>query len=155
MKRAKFFLIFLLSSIFLLPAEDDINNHLVDLDLPSGTLWLDHNLGATNCFDFGEYYLGSEDNYVESELGTGFSVPTRAQFQELIDNTTQCWGYQSGIKGLFFNAPNGKSIFLPAAAQLWYNDKEGEGFWDINNTGSGAYWTCTPSEYSNYITSVS
>lgn len=151
MKRAKFFLIFLLSSILLLSAEDDINNHLVDLDLPSGILWLDHNLGASNCFDFGEYYLGSEDNYVESELGTGFSVPTRAQFQELIDNTTQCWGYQSGIKGLFFNASNGKSIFLPAAAQLCYDDKEGEGFWNINNAGSGAYWTCTPSEYSNYI----
>ena len=141
---------FLFGSFISLFAEDDINTHLIDLALPSGTLWLDHNLGATNNCDFGEYYLGSEENIVESLLGLGFSTPTKDQFQELIDNTTQYWGEIAGIKGMFFSATNGNSIFLPAAAQLWFNDKGEEGYWDINNGGSGAYWTCTPSDYENY-----
>ena len=32
----------------------------VDLDLPSGTLWADHNIGATNPEDYGDYYSWGE-----------------------------------------------------------------------------------------------
>lgn len=151
MERLHLVVVFLLSNLILLHAQDDIDNHLIDLGLPSGTLWLDHNLGATNNYDFGEYYLGNEDNFLEASLGLGFSTPTKDQFKELIDNTTHYWGEVSGVKGMIFSASNGNSIFLPAAAQLWFNEEEGDGFWDINNEGSGAYWTCTPSDYENYI----
>ena len=35
---------------------------------------------------------------------------------------------------------------MPAAAQLWWN----AGIWDINNAGSGAYWTISQSNYEDY-----
>ncbi|MCQ2226951.1 MAG: DUF1566 domain-containing protein [Bacteroidales bacterium] len=46
----------------------DVNNapfngtvgHTVDLGLPSGTLWADHNIGATNASDSGDYYAWGE-----------------------------------------------------------------------------------------------
>lgn len=151
MKRIIFLTLLFIIGVFPAFAEDDINNHLVDLALPSGTLWLDHNLGAVNSVDFGYYYLGGEWSFVESSLGSYFSVPTKKQFQELIENTNQRWGEKQGVKGMIFTASNGNSIFLPAAAHLWYNREGGKGFWDINNEGSGAYWTSTPSNYEGYI----
>lgn len=41
--------------------EQNYNNfELVDLGLPSGTLWLDRNLGAQNIYDFGLYFSWAE-----------------------------------------------------------------------------------------------
>ncbi|MCM1505215.1 MAG: hypothetical protein NC127_08460 [Muribaculum sp.] len=76
---------FLLLNAVTLFAEDETDNHLIDLGLPSGTLWLDHNLGATNSYDFGEYYVGTEDNSLQSTLGANFFIPSKNQIQELIE----------------------------------------------------------------------
>ena len=47
----KCFILLLSLCCMTLFAEDDINTHLIDLALPSGTLSLGHNLGATNNCD--------------------------------------------------------------------------------------------------------
>ncbi len=122
---------------------------LIDLGLPSGLQWMEQNLGANKSYEFGEYYLGN-DTPTLTDLGEGFSIPSKVQFQELIDHTVHRWTEIEGVEGMIFTASNGNNIFLPAAAQLWWNNEKGAGYWDINNRGSGAYWTSTPSS-SNYI----
>ena len=43
------------------PSKGEENGHAwVDLGLPSGTLWADHNIGATNPEDYGDYYSWGE-----------------------------------------------------------------------------------------------
>ena len=85
----------------------------VDLGLPSGTLWARYNVGATSETDYGDYYQygkGADDYSVtsgqsiysgtENPLATSadtaaqvwggnWHIPTTAQCQELIDNTTR------------------------------------------------------------------
>ena len=124
-----------------------IDGHLyVDLGLPSGTLWAIMNVGANSPTDYGNYYqygkgsaqyaaTSGDSNYSGTEdpldssvdtavqvWGGSWHMPTRAQMQELIDNTTYQWvtDYKgSGINGGTFTATNGAVLFLPAAGD-WY-----------------------------------
>ena len=61
-------------------------------------------------------------------------MPTKAQFDELLANTTDEWTAINGINGRKFTASNGNYIFFPAA-----------GYVDgglLNNRGSnGRYWS--------------
>lgn len=128
---------------------NDLHPHNVDLGLPSGTKWCCVNIGASNPTDFGEYYEGSTDKDIATEImGAGYMTPTKKQFQELLDNTEQIRSTINGVDGFIFKAKNGNSIFLPAAAQLWMDDETSS--WEINNKGTGAYWTKTRSD-GNYI----
>lgn len=148
--KIQFSLIIILLNSVLSFSQNAQEIDLVDLGLPSGVQWMAQNLGANKINDFGDYYLG-KDTQDLTDLGEGFSIPSKAQFQELIDNTVQRWREIEGVEGMAFTAPNGNFIFLPAAAQLWWNDEGNSAFWDTNNKGSGAYWTSTPSESTNYI----
>lgn len=68
---------------------------------------------------------GFTDNLTELELSDdaayGYTngkckMPTKAQFQELIDETDYTWTTQNGVKGgLFTSKTNGNSIFVPTA----------------------------------------
>ena len=105
------------------------------------------NVGANSETDYGNYYQygkgaaqyaatsgdssysGTEDPLATSAdtaaqvWGGSWHMPTRAQMQELIDNTTYQWvtDYNgSGINGGLFTAQNGNSVFLPAAGN-WNN----------------------------------
>ena len=40
--------------------EDKDNTQYIDLGLPSGTLWADRNIGATEPEEYGECYAGGE-----------------------------------------------------------------------------------------------
>lgn len=120
--------------------------HFIDLGLPSGTLWCCMNAGGTEPTDFGRYYLMSEAKNISNIMGDGYSAPSREQFEELLAHTTQSRKVFRNVKGILFQAPNGNAIFMPAAAQLWWN----AGIWDINNAGSGAYWTISQSNYEDY-----
>ena len=140
----------------------------VDLGLPSGTLWATMNIGASNVTDYDNYYMygknttyNSEDTVydgVEDPLdsladvatqtwGGSWHMPTRAQMQELISNTTYQWvtNYKgSGINGGTFTATNGAVLFFPAAG-YWYDGSQ-------SNVGSyGYYWGSSPDgSYSAY-----
>ncbi len=71
-----------------------------DLGLPSGTLWRNSNERDTT-----EYFMPQEASYKYDD-----ALPTKAQWEELIDNCKWEWTKN----GATVTGPNGNSIFLPA-----------------------------------------
>lgn len=64
--------------------------------------------------------LDAEDDATHVNWGGDWRMPTHAECQELIDNTTSEWTTQNGVNGRKFTSKtNGKSIFLPAAGYRW------------------------------------
>lgn len=125
----------------------DGHPHLIDLDLPSGTMWACMNVGAKKPSDFGDYFTGSEMLSAVKRMGDDhdYKVPTLSQILELIEHTKQEWVTVGSTTGMIFVGKNGQSVFFPAAAQYWNYDD-----WEINNEGSGAYWTQTLSNSPGY-----
>ena len=152
------------------PYVDPYNGHAyVDLGLPSGTLWATMNVGASSETDYGYYYqygkgaaqyaaTSGDSNYSGTEdpldssvdtavqvWGGSWHMPTRAQMQELIDNTTYQWvtNYKgSGINGGTFTATNGAVLFFPAAG-FWSSGSQSNvgdvgGYWGSSPNGSGS-----------------
>ncbi|MBE6240060.1 MAG: serine/threonine protein kinase [Bacteroidales bacterium] len=106
----------------------------VDLGLPSGLKWATCNVGASKPGDYGNYYgWGSCDigyyfcdiypspiprSFIDTAFanwGGSWRLPTKEEFQELIDNCDWTWTTQNRHKGYMVTAPNGNSIFLPAS----------------------------------------
>ena len=56
-----------------------------------------------------------EDDAATANWGSGWRMPTQAEFQELLDNTTMTRTQQNGVDGRLFTAANGNSLFLPTA----------------------------------------
>ena len=120
---------------------------LIDLGLPSGTLWADRNIGAESPEDYGDYFRFGETTpctensrpYIYDEiegdiagtdrdaatviLGEQFRMPTIKQIKELINECSRQWTKVYGIKGIMVTGPNGNSIFLPAVG--YCNDGNG------------------------------
>ena len=70
--------------------------------------------------------------------GSGWRMPTKAQWDELLMNTTNKWTTQNGVKGRLFTAKNGQILFLPAAGYQWSDD----GLNELREAGtSGNYWS--------------
>ncbi len=66
--------------------------------------------------------------------GSGWRTPSKAQWDELLKNTTNKWTTQNGVKGRLFTAKNGQTLFLPAVGRCW-----GSG---LHYAGSfGYYWS--------------
>jgi len=67
--------------------------------------------------------------------GSGWHTPSKAQWDELLSNTTNQWITQNSVWGrLFTSKTNGQSIFLPAAGERWFSKFEDAG-------SSGVYWS--------------
>lgn len=151
------------------PIDGQINGYdYVDLGLPSGLKWATCNVGANSPTNYGNYYAWGEtttkSDYSLSNCVTGdqemgdisgnpqydaaranwggtWRMPTKIEFEELIDNCTWRWMGKFGYKGYMVTGPNGNSIFFPAAGyRLWTS---------LSNAGSyGLYWSSTPLESS-------
>ena len=116
-------------------SEETNSEEYVDLGLPSGTKW--KTMNETNPNDEHDFYT-----YDEAVEKFGDKLPTKEQFQELIDNCTLSLDYaiygHSVIGGYPVVGKNGNSIFLPAAG---IRSCDGNVFYD----GScGFYWSSTP-----------
>ena len=68
------------------------------------------------------------------QWGKGWKMPTKAQFNELIANTTDEWTAINGVNGRKFTASNGNYIFFPAAGNV-----NGGSLGDLG--GYGFYWS--------------
>ena len=96
-----------------------VGEYCVDLGLSA--LWCTCNVGANANTDLGESMYGDKAK-------SKYNVPTKEQYQELLDNCTKEQVCVNGVEGWRFTASNGKSVFFP-----------------VTNTG---YWTS--SSYSSY-----
>ena len=64
--------------------------------------------------------LQSGDDPATANWGRGWQMPSRAQWEEMLSNTTNQWTTQNGVKGrLFTSKKNGQTLFLPAAGYRW------------------------------------
>lgn len=102
----------------------------VDLGLPSGKLWANMNLYANSPEEVGYYYAWGEEfrkasytssnwvgnNFIDvaaKTLGEGWRMPTRSEFQELINYCVCTDDIINGINGKRYTGFNGNSIFFP------------------------------------------
>ena len=75
-----------------------------------------------------------EDDAATANWGRNWRMPTKEEWQELLDNTTNTWTTQNGVNGRLFTAPNGNSLFLPSAGCRWDGN--------LHYVGSyGYYWS--------------
>ena len=74
------------------------------------------------------------DDAAHINLGEGWRVPTKEEWDELINNCNLEWTTMNGVKGQKATGPNGNSIFLPAAGGRYYTYLRSAG-------QSGVYWS--------------
>ena len=137
----------------------------VDLGLPSGLKWATCNVGASTPFGYGNYYAWGEiepkESYDEetsvtwgqemedisgnpqydvarANWGEGWRMPTREEFEELIEECEWEWTNEGGNDGYRVTGPNGNSIFLPDASYFSWTG--------LHLFGGGYYWSSTPDE---------
>ena len=77
--------------------------------------------------------LDATDDAATARLGVNWRMPTKAEFDELLNNCTATFTTSNGINGYLFTGPNGNSIFLPMAG-----GRDGEGL--LSGGESGFYW---------------
>lgn len=88
-----------------------------------------YRLNGTTPIDNTNNYGSSYANKIQHDLypnedaatvqwGKGWKMPTKAQFDELLANTTNEWTAINGINGRKFTASNGKYVFFPAAGHV-------------------------------------
>ena len=116
-------------------------------------------VAGKKAFTWDDYKFGTEDNltkYNDTDRLTvleleddaayqsdkGCRIPSKEEFQELIDNTTSTWETLNGVKGRRFTSKtNGNSIFVPAAGDC------GDGSVIIDYS-SGSLWSSSLDESS-------
>lgn len=77
--------------------------------------------------------LEAADDAATALLSYGARIPTDAEWQELLDNTTAKWTTQNGVQGYLLTAANGNNLFLPAAGWM-----DGDSHLSKN---TGDYWS--------------
>ena len=135
------------------------------VDLGLSVKWATCNVGASSPEDYGDYYAwgetktkssydkdncetweknisdikGTSRDVAHVKWGGPWRLPTKAEFDELLNNCTWTWTTQGGYAGYKVTGKNGNSIFLPAAG--W------RGGASLYRTGGGGfYWGSTPDE---------
>ena len=136
---------------------------MINLGLPSGTLWADRNLGADTPEAYGDYFrFGEKTPFTEDSpeylfdeisdniaktlkdavtltLGMDCHTPTLDQIEELMLNCVWEWTTVKGVKGYRVTGPNGNNIFIPAAGYRYNSSGE------LFLVGVfGRYWSATP-----------
>ncbi len=120
---------------------------MVDLGLPSGTLWCNVNVGCSWPEEYGNYYAwgetttksdysfstylygtqnlginynigGTEYDAAYVNMNTSWRMPTSTEMDELKNNCTWRWTSQNDVNGYLVTGDNGNSIFLPAAGYM-------------------------------------
>lgn len=119
----------------------DHSKEYVDLGLPSGKLWAICNLGAKSPSEYGTYVSINSIDQVKSSWGDDWATPTRAEYDELLNNCTWTWETMNGVLGYKVTGSNGNSIFLPAAGFLDSGNEKSVGsklyYWTRTSPGIG------------------
>lgn len=140
------------------PAMNANGHNYVDLGLPSNTLWATMNIGASDEYNYGSYYMygktttynSSDSTYTGTEnplslsadaarqiWGGDWYIPTKADFEELIANTTYYKDSSNGITYIKFTSKNnGNEIIIPCGGQYLNGNNDQVGQYCY-------YWTST------------
>ena len=149
------------------------------VDLGLSVLWATCNVGASSPSDYGNYYAWGEtttkSSYTKASSrtyevsmgnisgntrydaatanwGGGWRMPTKVEFEELVDRCNWQWTSQGDRNGYRVIGPNGNSIFLPAAGLRYETLLIGE-------DEQCLYWSSTPygsdAQYAYYLLSFS
>ena len=138
------------------------NGHrYVELGLPSRTLWAVCNLGAANPGQFGSYFewgspnpgvkqynnktcfmpmLDAQHDAASVNWGGSWRIPTKEAYAELAKFCTWEIAKCDQIIGYKVTGPNGNSLFLPFAGEIW------DGKVTNGTYTKGYYWTCQQGE---------
>ena len=113
-------------------------------------------VGVDKIFDWAHYKFGTRDNLTKynstdglttlqladdaahANMGEDWRMPTKEEYQELIDNTPSEWvdNYNTtGVSGRLFTGTNGNTLFLPAVGIAFDNM--------IFMSYSGSYWAAS------------
>ena len=137
------------------------------VDLGLSVKWATCNVGASSPSGYGNYYawgetstkseytssncktwersmsdIGGNSSYdaARANWGGSWRLPTKSEYDELVNNCTRQWTTQNGVKGMRFTSKkNGNSVFFPAAG--W---RGGTSTYDAGEYGD--YWSSTPYE---------
>ena len=142
---------------------DENHPHMIDLGLPSGTIWSCCNVGASSPKDYGDFYAwgetkekmkfysntyqfenvkigpsisGTRYDVAHVKWGGQWQMPHLEHLQELLNYCSYEWTKVNGNYGRRFKGPNGGVIFLPAAGF----PRESDSSLRYINVG-GYYWS--------------
>lgn len=145
-----------------LSCPDDNHPHMIDLGLPSGTLWACCNVGASKPEEFGGYYSwgatdedkscydlhidideisGTDFDVAHVKWGSPWHLPTREQVEELCEYTTHDSFSLNGVASCEFTGDNGRKLYLPITK--------------IHYDCYGLYWSSTAKSHSPWYLIVS
>ncbi len=130
----------------------NFNGHeYVDLGLPSGKKWSKYNIGSSDLYSPGNYYIWAESinsftDIASLKLGGTWTMPTKEDIDELYKNcqkkhTTET---RNGVTTHWseYTGPNGNVLIIPDTGIR--HTSSGTTF--LSNSSSGYYWTTTPDE---------
>lgn len=86
----------------------------------------------------GKLVLEAENDAATANWGSGWRMPTKEEWRKLIDQCTWDWVTVNGRDGCQYTAPNGNSIFFPAAGDIAYDQDPLNPVY-VGNTGY--YWS--------------
>lgn len=139
MKRFFFTSVLCLLTLIVASFNVQAQNEFVDLGL--SVKWATCNVGANSPEENGEYYTFDKALALENN---GERLPTKEEFQELIDNCTWLWR-EEGVHGYMATSKkNGNSIFLPAASTRYGTSVELVG-------SHGGYWSSSTDDGSDFV----
>ena len=92
-----------------------------------------------------KYFLGDEksvldegDDAAHVKLGGRWRMPTRAEWDKLVEVCSWKWSDENGVNGYKVMGPNGNEIFLPAAGVMDKTELDFEAtrgyYWSSNNS---------------------
>ena len=125
-----------------------------------------YRLNGTTPIDNTNNYASSYANKIQHDLypnedaatvhwGKGWKMPTKAQFEELLANTTDEWTAVNGINGRKFTASNGNYIFFPAAGYVLggslYSRGSNGNYWVRSFSSASSAWLLHFSSSERYV----
>lgn len=87
-------------------------------------------------FADGRTTLQPTDDAATANWGSEWCMPTKTQWEELLNNTNYTDVVRNGVKGMLFTSSNGQSLFLPAAGERIEDRLHAAGIY-------GEYWSNT------------
>lgn len=102
-------------------------------------------IGSSSTKD-GLTVLLPEDDAATVNWGSDWCMPTKEQWEELVNNTTCSVTTQNGVNGVLVTAQNGRTLFFPCTGYRYQN-----GTYDIGKGSFGSWisagWSSTLNDY--------